>query len=628
MRLMRKIHAVVSICMGVTMSLQADMISTGASSLISQDHAEAIYKNLVQTHWVPQTGLFLSFPDSSDRKLSQQASLYEQAAMGLLAIRFDDIDRANGIYHFLKEAWFAIPLKPGPLFGTHGLPNFFNGEFGTEGIEKTIHVGPNAWVGLFAARLANRTHDPEVLQWALDIAYWIENGIPHENGAVAMGAKDDPHGAPWAHVYSTENNLSYYGFLTELLRSPRIDLANRERITQERDRVENWIVHTAFNPVTYSLNRGTNPQGADTLPALDTVTWIISAIGPRHLAARGIDPDRLMQKAEKSFEVEVQGHPGVDPTDQGEADYTYASDPKGRPDAATRPSTDHHRMIWYEGMGQYILALSTLSEYSEHEGRAEQARLYSEKARRMMRELDRAALKNYPAGAAYPYATAGKFFRDGWRTPAESSDGPASSLITAVWRCFAGLGTDPLSGRDIGGLAHVRVITPHIDALAKRKPAILYGTSEDMVVQAWKALNENDMDQAIEQARATIQEWTPWALQLQQKKMNEVGHLLDYNGSPEEQRAIFNYWALNDVGAAYYILGKALDEKKDYLNAARAFQEIVNHYSLAQVWDPKGWFWAPATAIADEYVFRDQTHYGGIMPQVLAEGSVSGKLPN
>ena len=210
---------------------------------------------------------------------------------------------------------------------------------------------------------------------------------------------------------------------------------------------------------------------------------------------------------------------------------------------------------------------------------------------------------------------------------ADGTEGPASSLISAVWRCFAGLGTNPFSGRDIDSIKSVRVTTPKADHLAKRKPAILYGTSEDMVVQAWKALDHNDLDQAIEQAKATIQEWNPWALQLQQKKMSEVGHLLDYNGSPEEQRAIFNYWALNDVAAAYYILGKALDEKKDYSNAARAFQQIVNHYSLAQIWDPKGWFWSPMEAVTDEYVFRDPTHYGGILPQELAEGSVTGKQP-
>ena len=41
-------------------------------------------------------------------------------------------------------------------------------------------------MGAGAARLANATKDPEALQWAMDIAYWISNGIPHENGAIAI----------------------------------------------------------------------------------------------------------------------------------------------------------------------------------------------------------------------------------------------------------------------------------------------------------------------------------------------------------------------------------------------------------------------------------------------------------
>ena len=68
MRLMPIIHAVISICLCTAIPLQAETASTATSSLITPDHVEAIYKNLVQTHWVPQTGLFLSFPDSSDLK--------------------------------------------------------------------------------------------------------------------------------------------------------------------------------------------------------------------------------------------------------------------------------------------------------------------------------------------------------------------------------------------------------------------------------------------------------------------------------------------------------------------------------------------------------------------------------
>src|SRR4029077_16074330 len=126
--------------------------------------------------------------------------------------------------------------------------NFYNADFGSEGIEKTIHVGPNAWVGLFAAKLANATKDPESLKLALAIQDWIANVVPHEKGGVAMGVRDDPFGANWSRIYSTENNLSYYSFLTELLRSPRLETPQRVAMTLERDRVENWIIQTGYDP--------------------------------------------------------------------------------------------------------------------------------------------------------------------------------------------------------------------------------------------------------------------------------------------------------------------------------------------------------------------------------------------
>jgi len=155
----------------------------------------------------------------------------------------------------------------------------------------------------------------------------------------------------------------------------------------------------------------------------------------------------------------------------------------------------------------------------------------------------------------------------------------------------------------------------------------LYGTSEDMTREAWKALDAGNWDHAIDQAKATIQEWSAAALYLQQKKTQDVGRLVDYTGDPGERRMIFKYWALNDVASAYFILGQACDRKGDYAQASRAFQQIVNHYSLAQVWDPKGWFWSPVEAITNDYVLRDRMHYRWVLPQVFAQNSEFGKKP-
>ena len=92
--------------------------------------------------------------------------------------------------------------------------------------------------------------------------------------------------------------------------------------------------------------------------------------------------------------------------------------------------------------------------------------------------------------------------------------------------------------------------------------------------------------------------------------MQEVGHLVEYSGKSSEGKQIFKYWALNDVAAAYFIFGQAQDHKGDYAKARGAFQQVVMHYSLAQIWDPKGWFWSPVDAITNDYVLRDCTHYG------------------
>jgi hypothetical protein len=611
--------------MGVGQRLRVQQ-SVNPPALITAEHARAIYQHLVEGHWVPQTGLFISYLNSGDRKLSQQASTYDQAAVGLLALRLGDLKRAEGIFHFFQRAWEEGPVRTGPRQGVYGLTNFYNAEVGREGIEKTIHVGPNAWIGLFAVSLANRTKEREPFYWALKVASWIAHDIPHHQGGVAMGPLDGQDGTPWPKVASVENNISTYALFSELLRSPLLQQKDRAWLTEERDHIEDWLVNTAFDRTAYTMRRGINPQGVDSIHALDTITWLVSAMGPERLKKRGIDPYRLMRVAEKLFLVNVQGHWGVDPTDQSEANATFSIiDPIRQ--QASRPPTDRHRIIWYEGLGQYINALTTLADYAQQTGIPERALPYTQKAKQLSQQFDRAALKAYPQSAAYAYATPGKFFRDGWWSPEEGAEGPASSLIAATWRCLAGLGMDPLSGKNIKSVQTVRVSLPEYFVVEKPQPMLLFGTSEDMTGRAWELLAHRDFNRSIEQARATIQEWTPYALKLEEKKAHKIGRLLDYTGLPEERKEIFAYWALNDVAAAYFILGKALDEKHQYDQAAAAFQQIALHYPLAQVWDPQGWFWSPLEAIRTDYVTRDPDHYRNVLPEVLAESSF-GKQPN
>src|SRR5689334_3435575 len=141
MILTQNIRVVISLSIAVSLSCN-ELFAQPALPLINPRHAEAIYRHLVEVHWTPGTGLFRSFPDSNDHKMSQQASTYEQGAMGLLAIRFGDRERAQKLFQFFKKTWATGPELAGPRKGLRGLANFYNADFGSEGIEKTIHAGP------------------------------------------------------------------------------------------------------------------------------------------------------------------------------------------------------------------------------------------------------------------------------------------------------------------------------------------------------------------------------------------------------------------------------------------------------------------------------------------------------
>ena len=69
--------------------------------------------------------------------------------------------------------------------------------------------------------------------------------------------------------------------------------------------------------------------------------------------------------------------------------------------------------------------------------------------------------------------------------------------------------------------------------------------------------------------------------------------------SPEK---IHSYWALNDVGTGYFILGEAYRQAGKKEEAIAAFQKVVNDFFYAQCWDPNGWFWKPAEAAQQKLI--------------------------
>jgi hypothetical protein len=531
--------------------------ASSPSGNAGSDLALKIYRDLLQNNKVKNTGLFLSFPETRDRKLSQQSSTYDQAALGLLALQLGDDETVETLLKFFDEQWDLAAAGP----GGGGLANFYNAYFGTVGIENTVHAGPNAWIGLFGARAARLAHSKIGGELALKIARWMRTELPHQEGAVAMSARAQFRGVPWPSVFSTENNLSYYAFLSEILKLPLPD-EERSAFIREQRNVENWLIHTAYRPQTHTVLRGINPQGLDPTPALDVYTWLLLAMGPRKLHEIGVEPRPLFQKAAQFFEVRIGDQTGVDAVSAG------------------------RRTIWYEGLGHYILCLDKLAQFSGHN------EAFQKKMGEMTRSFDRGSLSPGRIPPRCPYSTPG--------------DDLSPALISSVWRAYVAMKYNPL--RDNAAQRSPNRSLPLISLWqtlgieGDRREMIRYGTSEEMMSQVWAAVQERREDSALREASALIQEWSPLAHEQQRLKKERIGGLVAYNGNPKHKNEIFSYAALNDVSAACWIIGKILHEQGKEYEAKAAFTQIFEHYSLGQVWDPQGWFWSPAQAAFKEYI--------------------------
>lgn len=112
--------------------------------------------------------------------------------------------------------------------------------------------------------------------------------------------------------------------------------------------------------------------------------------------------------------------------------------------------------------------------------------------------------------------------------------------------------------------------------------------SVTLVTKAWEALQEENLVLVLGYADKCISLYEDQARVMQSS-------LTDYpKGSDEE---IFSYWALNDVATARFIKGRAymIEGKKE--EAIREFKIVHDDFSFGQCWDPRGWFWKPASEV-------------------------------
>ncbi|MDD5584756.1 MAG: hypothetical protein PHV55_06855, partial [Candidatus Omnitrophica bacterium] len=149
------------------------------------------------------TGLFCSFINTSDELLVGQASTYDQALVGLALLKFREYYQAKQILRFFKSRW-----------SPQGLCNFYDTSSGGCGVETTVHLGPNAWIALFALHYAQETGDDSFYSFARDIGLWAAD-LKHYRGALCMGPVQD-WGGNWDEAVSLENNIVAYAMFRSL----------------------------------------------------------------------------------------------------------------------------------------------------------------------------------------------------------------------------------------------------------------------------------------------------------------------------------------------------------------------------------------------------------------------------
>jgi len=118
-------------------------------------------------------------------------------------------------------------------------------------------------------------------------------------------------------------------------------------------------------------------------------------------------------------------------------------------------------------------------------------------------------------------------------------------------------------------------------------------SSSTLVRKAWESLSIKNIDM--------VKGYVDKVVSLYEAKAKEMqASLKEYPWESKEK--IFSYWALNDVGTAYFILGEVYRLNNKKADAVAAYKKVVDEFSFAQCWDTQGWFWKPAEAAQQKLV--------------------------
>ncbi len=356
----------------------------------------------IKVHQNPRTGLVMSFEGDGD--IGGWAFIYDQSLAAQAFTNFGDFQRAEKLLDFFnKKAERKGGLFMNAYYVNDGTPS-----------EYVVHSGPNLWLGIAIAQYTRKAQDKKYLNLAEGIA----------EGIISLQKQDREgglRGGPSVEWYSSEHNLDAYAFFNMMY-----SLTNKQKYLDARDKILTWLVKNTYDKMDIPVKRG---KGDSTI-ATDTYAWSIAAIGPEKLEALGMNPDRIMEFAEKTCVADVS--------------YTKPDGEKVRVkgfDFASQKNVARGGIVSSEWTAQMVISFKIMAEYYSKKGMSAKSSNYQAKANEYLSSLGKMLISSPSASgqgeSCLPYAS--QDFVDtghGWYTPKGKDTGSVSGTTYTIFAYY------------------------------------------------------------------------------------------------------------------------------------------------------------------------------------------------
>ncbi len=345
----------------------------------------------LKNHQAPSTGLVLSF-EGDVGIVKNWAFIYDQALAANVFLLFNNERDARRILNFFRN-------KLTDHF--EGFANAYDYDSG-EIAERTVHCGPNIWVGIAVLQYSHKTGDDYYLPVARAVADWLMTVQDKDPGG-SGGLK----GGPEFSWFSAEHNLDAYAFFGMMF---EVTAEQKYQIAQKK--VLSWLRTYALIPHAKEDHLPSVDHGrGDATIATGTLAWSLAALGPGKLRALRMNPQKIMDFAEEHCGVNVsfERPSGVVVEVTG---FDFAK-------AAHMPLGG---MVSPEWTSQMVVSYQVLSGYFSDKKKIIKADYYAQKAKTYLDELNKLIISSPSAKGqgegCLPYATLENADTGhGWNTP-------------------------------------------------------------------------------------------------------------------------------------------------------------------------------------------------------------------